>query len=105
MKSIRIDASPHPYDVLIGSGLLDEAGSLLAQRAQFTSVAILSDEHVAPLFEARLTQSLTTLGFAPVLITVPPGEASKSLEMAEEVCNEMSRAGLDRSSILIALGG
>jgi 3-dehydroquinate synthase len=36
---------------------------------------------------------------------VPAGEASKSMTQVTEVCREMLRAGLDRKSFLVALGG
>jgi 3-dehydroquinate synthase len=39
------------------------------------------------------------------LHTVAAGEASKSMEQAETLCREMIRAGHDRKSIVVALGG
>jgi 3-dehydroquinate synthase len=41
---------------------------------------------------------------APVLCT-PPGEQSKSLEQVGAICEQMARAGLDRSSFVIGVGG
>ena len=67
--------------------------------------AIVSDDNVAALFAQALVQSLTSAGFKPTLITIPPGEKSKTLGQAEAICNRMSEAGLDRSSFLVALGG
>lgn len=40
-----------------------------------------------------------------MLITIPSGEQSKTLEQAGAVCEEMLRAGLDRQSFVIGLGG
>jgi 3-dehydroquinate synthase len=50
-------------------------------------------------------ESLERAGCTVTLATVPSGEASKSLASAEEVCGKMARAGLDRKSFLVALGG
>ena len=41
----------------------------------------------------------------PPGITIEAGEASKSMAVAEDCCRQMIRAGLDRSSTLVALGG
>ena len=60
---------------------------------------------MAALFAAPVQRSLTNAGFKPALITVPPGEESKTLGQAEAICNRMSQEGLDRSSFLVALGG
>jgi len=50
-------------------------------------------------------RSLTEAGFRPVLITVPSGEQSKTMNQAEAICGRMIEAGLDRSSFVVALGG
>ena len=49
--------------------------------------------------------SLETAGFRPTLHTVTAGEASKSMTQTETLCREMIRAGHDRTSLVIALGG
>jgi 3-dehydroquinate synthase len=60
---------------------------------------------VAPLFGDHVKQHLTSSGFQPVLITVPAGETSKTLEQAGAICDRMIGAGLDRQSFVIGLGG
>ena len=102
---ITIQAGSHKYEALVGSRLLEKAGPLLAQKLRGRECAIVSDDNVAPLFAQPVLRSLTSAGFRPTLITVPAGEASKSLGQVEAICQRMSEAGLDRSSFLIALGG
>jgi 3-dehydroquinate synthase len=60
---------------------------------------------VGPLYAETVRTSLENAGIRTVLITVPAGEASKNMEQVTEVCREMLRAGLDRKSFLVALGG
>lgn len=105
MTPIRIHAGPQSYEVVVGSQLLEKAGTLLDSTLQSSACAIVSDENVSTLFAQRVLDSLTSVGCRPVLITVPPGEESKTLSQAEAICNRMSQAGLDRSSFLVALGG
>jgi 3-dehydroquinate synthase len=40
-----------------------------------------------------------------MLITIPAGERSKTLEQAGAICDQMIAAGLDRESFVIGLGG
>jgi 3-dehydroquinate synthase len=105
MTSSVIQAGNHSYEVLIGSQLIEKAGALLFQKLKGPACAIVSDDNVGALFAQPLVKSLTSTGFKPVLITVPPGEQSKTLSKVEGICNRMSEAGLDRSSFLVALGG
>ena len=105
MTPIIIQAGSQSYEALVGSRLLEEAGALLTQKLSGRDCAIVSDDNVAALFAAPIERSLTSAGFNPTLITVPPGEESKTLGQAEAICDRMSQAGLDRSSFLVALGG
>jgi 3-dehydroquinate synthase len=105
MTPIVIRAGNQSYEALVGSQLLEKAGTLLPQKLHGPECAIVSDENVAARFAPALVQSLTSAGFKPTLITIPSGEKSKTLGEAEAICNRMSEAGLDRSSFLMALGG
>jgi 3-dehydroquinate synthase len=105
MTPILIPAGSASYEALVGSRLLDEIGALLSQKLGGRNCAIVSDENVAARFAPPVVRSLANAGFTPTLITIPPGEKSKTLAEAETICNRMSEAGLDRSSLLVALGG
>lgn len=95
------------YTVLVGSGLLGQVASLVAAHSDILGkvAAVVTDSNVGPLYAATVTASLEAAGIRTVLVTVPAGEASKSMEHVTEVCREMLRAGLDRKSFLVALGG
>lgn len=105
MTPIRINAGNQSYEAVVGSRLLEKAGTLLPPGLRESPCAIVSDENVALLFAARVLGSLTSVGCQPALITIPPGEKSKTLKEAEAICHRMSEAALDRSSFVVALGG
>ena len=124
MRSIRFDgptgcrnATHQIHDANYHSGRLSELrsagrfgaagtdGGVAFSETEGRDCAIVSDDNVAALFAEPVERSLTSAGFKPTLITVPPGEESKTLGQAEAICNRMSQAGLDRSSFLVALGG
>lgn len=106
MPSVHVDLADRAYPVLVEPGLLGHAGEAL-KNAGLTGLraAIISDETVARLHSGVLISSLEAAGFKPTLHTVPAGEASKSMPHAETLCREMIRAGHDRKSLVIALGG
>lgn len=93
-----------PYEVIVGRGLLGQAGEHVAPLARGRTV-IISDETVAGLHAPTLMAALEAKGVRPRLITVPAGEASKSFSELERVLDRMLAMGLDRTDIVIALGG
>ena len=105
MKSINVQATGRSYEVLVGPGLLGQIGTIISPKLKGAACALVSDENVARLYADRVIRTLTEAGFRPTLITVPAGEASKTMERAEQLCSRMIEAGLDRSSFAVALGG
>ncbi len=104
MPLVQVDLSDRSYPVLVENGILGQTATLLADLhlSKFRP-AIISDETVASHHAQTLLDSFGEN--KPSLHTVPPGEASKSLSHAEAICREMIRAGHDRRSLIIALGG
>src|SRR5438132_11865406 len=103
--SIEFRTGQHSYLVLIGPGLLETVGEAIKEKLAPSRIAIVSDTNVAPLFAEPVKKSLTSAGFDSVLITVPAGEQSKTLEQTGTVCEQMLQESLDRQSIIIGLGG
>ena len=93
------------YEVVIGSGLLEQTGALIAERLKGPGCALVADENVAALFAEKVSRSLKAAGIQPTLVIVPAGEKSKTMGEAEAICGRMIEAGLDRSSFVVALGG
>jgi 3-dehydroquinate synthase len=105
MTPTRIHAGSQSYDALVGPQLLEKAGTFLPERLRGSACAVVADENVAALFAQRILGSLANVDCKPTLITIPPGEKSKTLSQAEAICHRLSAGALDRSSFLVALGG
>jgi 3-dehydroquinate synthase len=102
---VEVPLARSPYKVLVGEGLLRDCGRLIAEILKPTRCALVTDSNVGPLHAEAVETSLRLAGFDPVRITVPAGESSKSFEQTAKICDAMIAAGLDRSSVLVALGG
>ncbi|CAA9209204.1 MAG: 3-dehydroquinate synthase [uncultured Chthoniobacterales bacterium] len=105
MNAVSVRAGDVTYEAHVGSGLLAEIGSLLRDVVRGPRCALVADANTARLFAEPVTESLRASGFEPTLIKVPAGEMAKSLSQAGRVCDEMTAAGLDRSSFVVAVGG
>ena len=93
-----------PYEVAVGRGLLGELGERLAPLAQGRTV-VITDETVAALHGRAALASLKAAGVHGRLLTVPPGEGSKSFGELERVIDRMLAYQLDRRDVVVALGG
>lgn len=102
---VHVDLAERSYDILVGPKLLDETGHQASSLLSRKKCAVVTDSHVAPLYAKTVLDSLQQAGIAATLITVPAGEPSKSMHVVEDINRQMLRAGLDRKSFLIALGG
>ena len=105
MISTEVRTGGNSYPVLIGAGLLATIGDAIKNKLPPARCATISDTNVGPRFAVAIQKSLRAAGFEPTLITVQAGEKSKTLEQAGEICEQMLRAGLDRLSFVIGLGG
>lgn len=104
--SVHVDLGSRSYRVDVGPGLLKNLGAVADERfGDRKTCVVITDSKVGPFYAATALESLKTAGRQVTLITVPSGEASKSLIVAEQVCGEMARSGLDRKSFVVALGG
>jgi 3-dehydroquinate synthase len=105
VETVIVALGRRAYDVKIGRCLLDGIGEAASGLDLGGKCAVVSDTNVAPLHGERVMRSLGAAGFHPVLITVPAGEQSKSMEQAESICERMIEAGMDRKAWVLALGG
>lgn len=104
MRTITVN-TPKSYDIIIGVGLLDQAGKYMAEVVKGRSAAIVTDDHVAALYGGRLAASLMSAGFDVTRFVVPQGEPSKSASNFIALLNHLAEARLTRADAVVAFGG
>lgn len=93
------------YEIHIGRDILAQLATLLGKINAPGTVGLVTDDNVGPLYADRVVSLLNEAGFRCVVHTMPAGESNKRLERIENICGTMLEGGLDRGSLLIALGG
>ena len=71
---ITVPLGERTYPVHIGSGLLDCLGSHVLEMHGEISVAVVTDDNVAPLYLDRAVKSLENAGLRVCTIVLPHGE-------------------------------
>jgi 3-dehydroquinate synthase len=104
-KTVRVNLGDRSYDILIGPGLIATAADEIAGRLKGRRMAVITDEHVAPLYLEPLMESLKVKGITAVSLVLPAGEKTKSFEHLIPVCEAILGARIERNDAVIALGG
>lgn len=102
---LRLELGERSYDIMVGENLLDQAGQTISPLSKGDKAVIVTDSNVAPLYLARLENSLSAAGIEHTAITLPAGEQTKSFEHLQALTDKLFETGVDRKTMLIALGG
>ena len=92
------------YEIVVGSGVIGSVGPAVAATGARRTV-VITDAAVANSHAAATADSLRSSGLDVATLTVPSGEASKSVAALERLWNEMARLAVDRHTHVIGVGG
>ncbi|MBQ8978940.1 MAG: 3-dehydroquinate synthase [Oscillospiraceae bacterium] len=104
MKTVRVNASK-PYDVIIGHGLLRNAGEYISKVTKAKRFAVICDDNIAPIYLDTVKASLENEGYAWEEFVFPHGESSKSTDTLVRIYSFLASAHFTRTDAVIALGG
>ena len=102
---VEVALGARGYRILVGPGLLAEAGAHLRPFAPRGRLAVVTDETVADRWGEALRDGLEAVGLRVEMLALPPGEATKSMAELERVVGWLLELGLGRDEIVVAFGG
>ena len=102
---LTVELGQRSYDIVIGSGLLRQAGALLQDVIGKRRLIIVSDDHVAHHHLTALQLGLDEAGYQHAAVIIRPGEASKDLRRFPELAERLLDHNPDRGTVLVAFGG
>lgn len=103
--TVRVNLSDRSYDIEIGSGNLVDAGRFVGGLVELTHAVVITDTNVEELHGRKCAECLAETGADVDLIVVQEGEASKSVDMANQLWLQILEHGADRKSVVVAAGG
>lgn len=104
-EHVRVNLGERSYDIVIGPGLIAEAGAEIARRKPGIRCAVISDRNVAAAHLDTLLASLSAGGIEAASLVLEPGEKTKRFEELIRVCDHVLGARLERGDAVVALGG
>ena len=105
MKTLNVDLASRSYPIYIGTNLLEQPALFEPHLKSSSTVFIVSNTTVAPLYAKTLMNTLSQLGKTVRLLELPDGESFKDWQHLQLIFDELLAHGADRQSMIIALGG
>ena len=105
VKTIHVPLGDRAYDIAIGPGLLAQAGAHLAPFLRRKRVFVVTEDRVAALHLKALTAGLDADGVQSAVLSLPPGESTKSWAQLQVVVEWLLEQRAERGDIVVAFGG
>ncbi len=103
---LRVDLGSRAYPIHFGRDLLARAGDLLRAHVEADRAVIVTDSNLEAAGHLdALRGGLGRAGIEACAIRVDPGESAKRLDRLGEVLDAMLGFGVERRTLVIALGG
>ncbi len=106
LDTVRLELGARSYDILVGDGVLAQSGERIAAVTRGRAPIVVTDANVAPLHLDRLNAAMERAGIAPQpAIVLPAGEKTKDFAHFQQLMDDILGRGIERSTVLLALGG
>jgi 3-dehydroquinate synthase len=105
IDKLTVDLGKRSYEILIGRGLIADAGKLMAPLLKQKRVVAVTDSNVARHHLESLERSVRAAGIAIDSLVLEAGEQTKSFAGLENLLNQLLELGIERRTTLVALGG
>ena len=105
MQTITVPLGERSYPIHIERGLLAKTGEMIREKLGDIAVAVVSDDHVAPLYMEEVVSSMEKVGLRVCSIVLPHGEQTKCLKSLETLYAFLCEHHLTRKDAIVALGG
>jgi 3-dehydroquinate synthase len=103
-KIIRVRSAAGEYAVLCGAGVLRDAATEIAQLGEFSSVHVLTSPKVWRAVGKAVKAAIPRSASRNVHL-FDDAETKKNMRTVELICRKLTRAGADRRSLIIGVGG
>jgi len=104
MRAATVHLGSRSYQVLAGDGLLDRLGEAILEHVPDVSGCVLvTSPSVDKLYGTQAMAALET--WHPEKVIIPEGEDAKTWDATGELLGWLIKHGLNRKSVVVALGG
>jgi 3-dehydroquinate synthase len=104
-ERLRVALGARGYDIVVGPHLIERTGLEILPLMRRRQAVVVTDETVARHYLEPLRDSLAAAAIMHHAVVLPPGEETKDLDHFGRLAEEILDCGIERGSMLVALGG
>ncbi|MBT8156045.1 3-dehydroquinate synthase [Epibacterium ulvae] len=104
-QTVHVELGERSYDVIVGPGLIKEAGGRILPLLRRPKVAVVTDETVAKLHLDALRAGLAEAGIEMEALALPEGESTKGWPQFTRTVEWLLDKKVERNDVVIAFGG
>lgn len=104
-KNIPVNIATNPYSIVVGHKWIERLPDFLLDIKKTSSLILISDKNVFSLYGEAVLKICSQAGFKIETAVFPGGEENKNLASVAWLYEQMLKAGMDRDSAVLALGG
>lgn len=104
-RAVRVELGDRAYEVRIGHGILAGAGAAVRAATGAERAVVVTVPPVGRRYGRVLLASLAGAGIRASRVTVPDGDATKSLAWLRRLYEAFLDRGVDRGTAVVSLGG
>ncbi len=105
LSVVNVELGERSYSIHIGGGVWELLQEYLRRWNSTAKIMVVTDNRVHSIYGHRIEELAGAPMSPATVVVVPEGEGSKSFDHLENLCRKMVSAGLDRSSLVVAVGG
>lgn len=105
MKIIEINAPSRKYSAFVGVKIESLSQSISKISDRIRKCLVVSHDFLVSPIQESLKESFLKMGISVDFLTLPSGEQEKNLKTAEKIFEKALSIKLDRTSVIIAIGG
>ena len=104
-QTVQVNLTDRSYAIEIGTDNLDAAGRFLAEQGAVSHAVLITDDNVQEPHAMKTAASLVKQSIEVDVISIEPGEPSKSIDVASALWDGMLELDADRKTVVVAVGG
>ena len=105
MKVLEIKLGNNEYKIFINRNSITKIGEYLKENYSSRKVAIITDDNLKKLYGSSLEKTIINNSFETKIISIKPGEESKSIDSLKELYGKLSEFKLTREDLILTFGG
>lgn len=105
MHVLYINVKDRKYHIYIQKGILTNLGIEIKKIYKNQKIAVITDAYLKELYGAQIEKTLQKEGFSVKIISIQPGEKSKSLDVLETIYDALLDFQINREDLILTFGG